>query len=851
MKKNPSYQQNSYPVSRLVMLVSMTLLVLFVNAATDSSLNSPNKPTIIANSKCVNTELEIQDISPKVDYISWKLNHQQISVSKLPALIRTVAGTNEGTSDNAFRFPAGVTVDATGNIYVADQFNHRVQKWVPGASFGITVAGIGGQGDRADQLNYPMSVVVDKQGNIYVSDAANSRIQRFAPGSTTGVTVAGGNGRGAAANQLNMPQGICLDNAGNIYIADNYNHRIQVWSPGAKTGITVAGGSGKGNKLNQLQYPSSVQVSHDGTIYIADAANDRIVVWSKEHNKGVIVAGQEGRGKGPGQLYFPTDIALHSNGDLFIVDQTNHRILRWKPGAKTGLLVAGGNGMGSADNQLDYPYGLFVDQDDNLYVADQFNHRIQYYQNPESPVRYSFNFKAVRPGKYQTELVYRDGSIVESEIMEIHDTPDMPKITVDEKICSGTAYQLKLENTAENGYWKSNNTAIAEINNAGILMGKKEGVVDIAYIARNEFGCESQTHKTITVKATPILPPVSIAQEVVSNAGGSMIQSNEVCAGAKIPLTNMLLSGEWKTSDSSIAKIEAGFLHGTAAGKVIVSYTAQIDGCVAETNNIFTVLPVPVAPVINGYTKLVTGNRGQLSVGVQTGQWYSKDESIAAIDQHGIIKGINPGQTEIQFKTISDYGCAIHATVPLTVQPESPLVRDEIYNDSREFIRIDQQVTAKPGTVLQFYKTGDPNAQSVDPLIKNESGTHRIWVAAIQNGVASQKVSFQVKIEKGKEIGQLNPVILGNPATAFFTVQLKSTQTALPISMRVVDLSGRVIEQRQSIAANSTIQFGQQYAGGQYAVEWVQGQERKVYTLIKLGSERQMSNNAIQKIAVR
>lgn len=851
MKKSPSYQQNSYPVSRLVMLFSMMLFVLFVNAATDSSQHSPNKPIITANAKCVNTELGIQDISPKVDYISWKLNQQQIAVSKLPALIRTVAGTNEGASDNAFRFPAGVTVDPLGNIYVADQFNHRVQKWAPGASFGITVAGVGGQGDRPDQLNYPMSVVVDKQGNMYVSDAANSRIQRFAPGSTTGVTVAGGNGRGAAANQLNMPQGICLDNAGNIYIADNYNHRIQVWSPGVKTGITVAGGNGKGNKLNQLQYPSSVQVSHDGTIYIADAANDRIVAWSKEHIKGVIVAGQEGRGKGPGQLYFPTDIALHSNGDLFIVDQTNHRILRWKPGAKTGLLVAGGNGMGSADNQLDYPYGLFVDQDDNLYVADQFNHRIQYYQNPESPVRYSFNFKATRPGKYQTELVYRDGSIVESEIIEIYDTPLTPKITVDEKICSGTTYQLKLENAAVNGYWQSNNTAIAEVNDSGYLKGKQEGVVDIAYTARNEFGCESKTHKNITVKATPILPPVSIAQEVVSNASGSMIQSNQICAGSKIPLTNMFLAGEWKTSDTAIAKIEAGFLRGAVAGKVMVSYTANIDGCVTESKNEFTVLPVPEAPVINGYTKLVTGNRGQLSVGVQTGQWYSKDESIAVVDQHGFIKGNNPGQTEIQFKTTSENGCLIHAAVPLTVQPESPVVRDEMYNDVREFIRIDQQVTAKPGTVLQFYKTGDPNAKLIDPLLKNESGTFRIWVAAIQNGVASQKVAFQVKIEKGREVGQLNPVILGNPATAYFTVQLKSTQTALPISMRVLDLSGRVIEQRQSIAANSTIQFGQQYAGGQYAVEWVQGQERKVSQLIKLGGERQASNNTLQNIALK
>ena len=82
-----------------------------------------------------------------------------------------VAGTGtSGTGANQFNQPCGVYLDGGGNIYVPDEFNHRIQKWAPGATSGTTVAGTGTSGSGANQLNRPYGVYVDAGGNIYVAD---------------------------------------------------------------------------------------------------------------------------------------------------------------------------------------------------------------------------------------------------------------------------------------------------------------------------------------------------------------------------------------------------------------------------------------------------------------------------------------------------------------------------------------------------------------------------------------------------------------------------------------------------------------------------------------------------------
>jgi len=172
-------------------------------------------------------------------------------------------------------FPHDVFVDKQGNIYVTDGDNNRVQKWAPGASSGVTVAGGNGYGSGDNQLNSPFSVFVDDSGNIYISDRVNFRIQKWAPGASSGVTVAGGS-LGSDSTQLNNPKGIYVDASGAVYIADYFNNRIQKWIPGLNYGITVAGMVTSGRSAYQFVSPSGVFVSPSGNLFVADEGNNRV-----------------------------------------------------------------------------------------------------------------------------------------------------------------------------------------------------------------------------------------------------------------------------------------------------------------------------------------------------------------------------------------------------------------------------------------------------------------------------------------------------------------------------------------------------------------------------------------------
>jgi len=296
----------------------------------------------------------------------------------------TVAGSSEGTDGtdaSHLWVPNGMTLDAAGNMYIADSANNRIQKWAPNATVGITVAGGNVYGDAMNQLGNPQGVAVDSDGNIYIADMPNNRIQKWAPNATVGITVAGGNGQGGEANQLNHPYSVALDAAGDIYIADTYNNRIQKWAAGCAnqcSGVTVAGGS-SGSEADQLKLPLGVSVEANGDIYIADTDNNRIQKWALGATTGTRVAGGNAGdyATGADQLSFPRAVEVDADGNLYIADFGNNRIQKWAPGATTGETLAGGGDYGSGADQLAYPSDVAIDANGNIYIVDMNNNRIQ------------------------------------------------------------------------------------------------------------------------------------------------------------------------------------------------------------------------------------------------------------------------------------------------------------------------------------------------------------------------------------------------------------------------------------------------------------------------------------------
>lgn len=137
--------------------------------------------------------------------------------------------------------PTGVCLDATGNVYVADNFNNRIRK-IDGSGNVTTFAGNGTVGltngpAATAQFNSVYGVCADAAGNIYVADASNHCIRKIDAGgivSTYAGTGTAGFTNGAAATaQFNEPWGICADATGNIYVAERFNHTIRKISPPA------------------------------------------------------------------------------------------------------------------------------------------------------------------------------------------------------------------------------------------------------------------------------------------------------------------------------------------------------------------------------------------------------------------------------------------------------------------------------------------------------------------------------------------------------------------------------------------------------------------------------------------
>ena len=203
----------------------------------------------------------------------------------------TPGGYADGTGVAAqFDNPTGVAVDGTSNVYVADQYNQRIRKIVVATGEVTTLAGsTQGYADgtgAAAQFNNPKGVAVDGSGNVYVADQNNHRIRKIVVATGVVSTLAGStagyaDGTGAAA-QFNNPKGVAVDGSGTVYVADGNNQRIRkitatgVVSTVAGTGtVGYAEGTGAAAQFNS---PYGVAVDGSGTVYVADQSNNRIRV---------------------------------------------------------------------------------------------------------------------------------------------------------------------------------------------------------------------------------------------------------------------------------------------------------------------------------------------------------------------------------------------------------------------------------------------------------------------------------------------------------------------------------------------------------------------------------------------
>ena len=361
--------------------------------------------------------------------------HSVFKVTPAGVLTRIAGSGRAGNSGDGGQatagqliFPDGVTVDAAGNIYVADRGANVIRK-ISGGSI-TTVAGTGAAGYTGDggpasaaQLNGPTGLALDSSGNLYVADTANNVVRKIAPGGNISTFAGNGNqgysgdGGPAVGASLNQPQGVASDKAGNFYIADTLNNRVRrVASNGqittvagdglanysgdnvGGTGIVASTGDNGPATQTSIVLPTDVAADASGNLYISDFGNSRIRMVSTAGIITTLIGNPDGVPLEDGQaaasirISGPTGVAVDSAGAVYFTEgsvgagaglvQGDYKVWKVAGGlfggvAGTGLMSYSGDGGSAATAQFNTPSNIAIDAAGNLYVADALNNRIR------------------------------------------------------------------------------------------------------------------------------------------------------------------------------------------------------------------------------------------------------------------------------------------------------------------------------------------------------------------------------------------------------------------------------------------------------------------------------------------
>jgi len=317
-----------------------------------------------------------------------------------------------GSGNGEFNFPEGIGGDSSGNIFVADSLNNRIQKFDSSGSF---LSEFGSVGDANGEFAAPRGVDLDSSNNIFVADGNNNRVQKF---NSAGGFLDKFGSHGTEQGLFADPWKLDVDFSGNILVVDTNNERVQKFD---STGGFLLEFGTDGNGDGEFQFPRGIGVDNSANIYVADTGNHIIqkfdstgtfIGWMGKCTSGIncdvgnqrsngfscndIDCSGSGTGSADGQFFNPADVKISPNGIIYVADDTNSRVQKFDSsgnhiqsiGSFCGLPTSGGSGSGCVDpdgggpldlgdGQFWGPQGVAPDASENVYVADTFNDRIQ------------------------------------------------------------------------------------------------------------------------------------------------------------------------------------------------------------------------------------------------------------------------------------------------------------------------------------------------------------------------------------------------------------------------------------------------------------------------------------------
>jgi prepilin-type N-terminal cleavage/methylation domain-containing protein len=263
------------------------------------------------------------------------------------------------TSCHSASYPEDIVFTADGNyFYVTEGNNQRVEKFAVNGNGQCLSSGgyssLGGAGSGNGQFSGPgpYGIAIDASGNFYITDPPNNRVEKFDSnfnylsqiGCASGQCTAGsGNG------QLHWPTAITIDASGNIWVADTLNYRVQEFNS-------------SGSYVNQVgststtYYPDGVAIDASGNVWVSDPQNGQVGV--AEFNSSGSYLGRFGSpGSGNGQFSGNWGIAFDPSGNMYVVDSGNNRVQKFN---SSGTYISQFGTSGSGNGQFNTPLYIAI-----------------------------------------------------------------------------------------------------------------------------------------------------------------------------------------------------------------------------------------------------------------------------------------------------------------------------------------------------------------------------------------------------------------------------------------------------------------------------------------------------------
>ena len=278
-----------------------------------------------------------------------------------------------GPAAGQFQSPHSIAVAADGSIYVADGFNHRVQKFNAQGEYVMSIGTPSGQTPNPPNgtFNEPWGVAVAPDGSIYVADTWNHRIQHFQADGTfiKGWGAMGDTGGQAVGSEglFYGPRSIAVDATGRVLVADTGNKRVQVFDQAGQF-ITQMGGGGLDQ--GRLDEPVGVAVDAKGNIIVADTWNGRVQALD---STGAPLAAWDIDGWLEKELVGKPYLAVDAQARVYVADEVSQRVLIFD---ETGKYLGGFGQYGTDDHGFTMPGGIAVDRAGFVYVVDTGSGRV-------------------------------------------------------------------------------------------------------------------------------------------------------------------------------------------------------------------------------------------------------------------------------------------------------------------------------------------------------------------------------------------------------------------------------------------------------------------------------------------